>query len=497
MVADHYKDKVRACFIGKNAGGTLGAPLECKRGVWELTGYTDERKGVLPNDDLDLQLVWLNACEAHGVNVNAEILADYWIAYITGDWSEYGACKNNLRAGLLPPFSGMYCNHNKNSCGAFIRSEIWACLMPGNPEKAVRYALEDAICDHSDEGVYAEIFCTAVESAAFAENKIDELIKIGLSYIPEGCAVAKAVKLVCECFKQNMDWKEARHKLLTEVPCSFGMYVGYEEREKEDIPVGALGFDAPANIGIILIGWLWGNGDFGKSICISAGCGEDADCTAATLGSILGIIGGSDSIPNMWQKPIGDEIKTISVNLTNDVIKIPKTVTELVERIIELQLIFDGQEFKDLRMTSYKTGIFSRSCFLEDLEIRMRGIKKENTLLEVILSYDKPEITDTKQIKLYVRNKLKMQQWIRVRLYTDDGLELMQGNECEYCIDQFHGGTAVSTLQTEIVCNESSRGRYEGVLEITSIGRTEKLYFPILLINRKVNNKRDGMQKLL
>lgn len=71
MVADHYKDKVRACFIGKNAGGTLGAPLECKRGVWELTGYTDERKGVLPNDDLDLQLVWLNACEAHGVNVNA------------------------------------------------------------------------------------------------------------------------------------------------------------------------------------------------------------------------------------------------------------------------------------------------------------------------------------------------------------------------------------------------------------------------------------------
>ena len=38
MVADHYKDKGRACFIGKNAGGTLGAPLECKRGVWEMTG---------------------------------------------------------------------------------------------------------------------------------------------------------------------------------------------------------------------------------------------------------------------------------------------------------------------------------------------------------------------------------------------------------------------------------------------------------------------------
>ncbi len=485
MGIDQYRDKVRACFIGKNAGGTLGAPLECKRGVWELNGYINKSSGVLPNDDLDLQLVWLNACEAHGRNVNAEILADYWIAYITGDWSEYGACKNNLRAGLLPPFSGKYCNHNKNSCGAFIRSEIWACLMPGNPEMAVRYALEDAICDHSDEGVYAEIFCAAVESAAFNESRTEELIKIGLSYIPEKCAVAKAVKLVCKYFEQNMDWKEARRRLLTEIPCSFGMYDGYEEREKEDLPVGELGFDAPANIGIILIGWLWGNGDFGKSICISAGCGEDADCTAATLGSILGIIGGSDSIPDEWKKPIGDEIRTISVNLTNDVIKIPKTVTELVERISKLQLTFEKQKSENLKMAQYKTGIFSRSCFLEDLEIRMSGIKKENTLLEVVLSYDEPEIADTKRIKLHIRNKLKMQQWIRIRLYTNDGLELMQGNNCEYCIDQFHGGTAVSTIETEIICRKNGYARYEGVLEITSIGRAGALYFPIVLINRK------------
>ncbi len=28
-----YADKVRACFIGKNIGGTLGAPFEGKRGT--------------------------------------------------------------------------------------------------------------------------------------------------------------------------------------------------------------------------------------------------------------------------------------------------------------------------------------------------------------------------------------------------------------------------------------------------------------------------------
>ena len=34
-----YKDKVKACWLGKNIGGTLGQPLECKRGVIDLDFY--------------------------------------------------------------------------------------------------------------------------------------------------------------------------------------------------------------------------------------------------------------------------------------------------------------------------------------------------------------------------------------------------------------------------------------------------------------------------
>lgn len=484
MDIKQYEDRVRACFIGKNAGGTLGAPLECRRGVWELDGYINEITGVLPNDDLDLQLVWLNACEAYGDKVNAEILADYWLAYITGDWSEYGACKNNLRAGLLPPYSGAYCNHNKNSCGAFIRSEIWACLMPGNPEKAVRFALEDALCDHCDEGVYAEIFCAAAESAAFAESRTEELIKTALSYIPEDCAVARAVKFVCSCYKLDMSWKEARVELLKEFPCSFGMYCGYEDRENEGLPEGEPGFDAPANIGIMIIGWLWGNGDFGKSICIAAGCGEDADCTAATLGSLLGIIGGTACIPDKWKEPIGDEIKTISVNMTNDVIKVPQTVTNLVERICALQPAFGECTGKELKMSDYETGIFSSSNFLKYMAIRMSGIKKENAILEGVLSYKNPETKGEKKAVLHIKNKLKMQQWLHIALYTDDEMSLKQGSR-EYCIDQFHGGTSISTIELDIVTGEFNKSRFKGVLEVTSKGRAEALYFPVVLINRR------------
>ena len=54
-----YLDKVRACWTGKNIGGTMGAPFECKTEMQNITGYTTPKGAPLPNDDLDLQLVYL------------------------------------------------------------------------------------------------------------------------------------------------------------------------------------------------------------------------------------------------------------------------------------------------------------------------------------------------------------------------------------------------------------------------------------------------------
>ena len=111
-----YQDKVEACFLGKNIGGTLGAPFECYRGVFDISYYTQDLKGKpAPNDDLDLQLVWLNAVERYSNRVNAQILGEYWLSYITPSWAEYGASKNNLRMGLCPPFSGYVNNLNRDS----------------------------------------------------------------------------------------------------------------------------------------------------------------------------------------------------------------------------------------------------------------------------------------------------------------------------------------------------------------------------------------------
>lgn len=44
-------------------GGTIGAPYEGKREVLDIKGFATKKGEVLPNDDLDLQLVWLHAVE--------------------------------------------------------------------------------------------------------------------------------------------------------------------------------------------------------------------------------------------------------------------------------------------------------------------------------------------------------------------------------------------------------------------------------------------------
>ena len=291
------ENKIYGCWLGKNIGGTMGAPFEGRREKLNIKGYTTPKGEPLPNDDLDLQLVWLRALELVGAkNMTANVLADYWLTFISPHWNEYGIGKSNLSVGLLPPLSGEVENVWKNSNGAWIRSEVWACLAPGFPNIAAKYAIMDASVDHGfGEGTYAEIFTAALESMAFFESDIRTLIEEALKFIPENCRVAKAVNTVLDCYDKKMTWEEARDKVV-EVTKDTGW------------------FQAPDNLGFMVIGLLYGEGDMLKSLCCAINCGDDTDCTAATCGAILGIIMGADKISTELTDYIGDRIVTISIN---------------------------------------------------------------------------------------------------------------------------------------------------------------------------------------
>ncbi len=306
-----HEDKVRACWLGKNIGGTLGAPYEGQRTVHALKFYDPVPDGSAPNDDLDFQLVWLKMLEDVGVHPSLTDFADYWIRHLSSyPWNEYGFCRRNLERGLRPPISGCFDNYYIDEMGSPIRSEIWACTAPGDPQLAARMAWMDSSLDHAGgEGTFGEMFWSAVESAAFVCSDIPVLLSIGLSMVPVWSRISRVIRDVIWCHENGARWDEARQRVITnfgrEQPCH-----------------------APQNHGFAVIGLLYGE-DFGDKLCTAVNCGYDTDCTGATLGSFLGILGGTEGIPEEWTAPVGE---TIVLHRFTQGLDAPRTISDLARR---------------------------------------------------------------------------------------------------------------------------------------------------------------------
>lgn len=307
--------KTYACWMGKNAGGTLGAPVEGQPGPHNFDWYPKLQEGGIPNDDLEMQLVWLDAVKRSNWRINASVLAQAWLTHIGYNWNEYGIAKRNLRWNLLPPISGAYDNDFWNDCmGSPIRSEIWACLAPASPRLAVRFAFEDAIVDHAGgEGVWGEMFNAALESIVFVKRDLNEALDLALAFIPPDSQIHKAISDTRKWWSQLKDWLKVREKIAEK----------YWHREPTH---------APQNLAFTVLGLLASEGDFGKAITTAVNCGQDTDCTGATAGSIMGILLGE--VPQKWSEPLG---KTIATNIGWGGIKnitLPPDVRVLTDEVV-------------------------------------------------------------------------------------------------------------------------------------------------------------------
>ena len=313
-----FRDKVLGCWTGKNIGGTLGTPFEGTREMPEVDLYAQILKtGTLPNDDLDLQLIWLFAAEELGAyRVTPKKLAEYWMSFQSAPMSEYSNCLNNIANGFYPPLSGSFNNDEwKWSNGAWIRSEIWACIFPGSPDDAARGAYIDSCLDHDGEGIWAEVFTAALESAAFVENNVEKAISIALKKIDPECRIGASVSCALELYHQGVDFVEARQKII-----------------EKNVETGF--FQAPQNIGFMVLALLYGEGDFEKTVTLAIRCGDDTDCTAATAASVLGIMLGRSRMPEKWCSAIGNSIVTICLSPFG--MRVPKTLDALTDRVIAL-----------------------------------------------------------------------------------------------------------------------------------------------------------------
>lgn len=282
-----YMKKLISCYKGKAIGGTLGMPFEGDTETNNVKFYDPLPEAMQGNDDLDLQVVWLETLLKNGFPINRFHLAKSWRHLKFGP-DEYGVTLHNLRNKVFAPLSGTYGNKFGSGMGGAIRSELWAALAPGDPALATFLARTDSSVDHYGSGISGSVFLAAVESAAYNEQSTEKLIETGLSFVEDDLWFSSAIKDTVKWWNETGDLFGTREKII-------GNY-GVDNWS-----------DVTVNVCFIVLAWLAGNGDFGETICCAVNCGYDADCTAASVGAILGILK-PDGIENRWSAPIGDKL---------------------------------------------------------------------------------------------------------------------------------------------------------------------------------------------
>ena len=284
---NRYRDKVYGAFLGKTVVGTMGAPFEGVKMPLELPFRREMIDAMLENDDLDLQVLWLDVVEKYGPDFTSYDLLKRFCDCCDYNPGEYAIMRKNYNRGIYPPLSGKFCNDfYTTGMGCPIRSEIWACLAPFSPELAAEYSVRDGSLDHIGDSIEAECFFAALESAAFFESDLKKLIDIGLEVsqkvyttAPKGTD-SKFRRLVFDvlalCDKYD-DVKLILRKVLAKYghPDCTNMY---------------------QNVGITLIALLKDDLDIIKTGMDCLNCGFDTDCTCATAGAIIGFIKGADAM---------------------------------------------------------------------------------------------------------------------------------------------------------------------------------------------------------
>lgn len=276
-----YADKVLGAWMGKCVCGNIGAPFEGMKQRIKVPFEESMLRDMLPNDDLDLQVLFLDVAERFGADFTSYDLAEAFYRCCPYAPGEYAYFKKNYACGITPPLSGAFNNSvYKTGMGATIRSELWACLAPGDPAKAVEYARRDACLDHTGDGVEGEVFMAAFESALFSDPDIRAAAERALSFVKEGSRLPELVRLVLD-ITQKTDF-EGSYDALMRLWGSAEATSVYQ------------------NIGIILINLIFGTDDLLADTVRTCGCGFDTDCTCATFGAVRGILQGGESLKKVF-----------------------------------------------------------------------------------------------------------------------------------------------------------------------------------------------------
>ena len=331
------KDKIYGAWLGRVCGCFLGKPVEGVRseelipflketGNYPMSRYilrSDIKDGMCDKYNFDFgneNKIYADeaVCMPFDDDTNYTVLAqiirekygkDFTPHDVITAWSdnqpEYAYCTaervafRNFVNGFTPPRSALYQNPYREWIGAQIRGDYWGYINPGNPELAAEMAWRDASISHVKNGIYGEMFVAAMIASAAVTSGTEEIILCGLAQIPCTSRLYKDITDILDKFKSGV----SRQDTFDYIHTRFDEHTGHGWCH------------TISNAMIVAASLLYGGGDFGKSICMAVQTAFDTDCNGATVGSILGMANGAQSIPESWSKPLNDSLETTIFNV--------------------------------------------------------------------------------------------------------------------------------------------------------------------------------------
>ncbi len=258
--------------------------------------YADEVTAMPADDDTNYTVLAQRIIEDYGRGFTPYDVASAWLRYQPKDaycTAERVAFCNFVK-GYQPPDSAIYKNPYREWIGAQIRTDYYGYINPGDPATAAEMAWRDASISHVKNGIYGAMFVAAMLAVAAVTDNMEDIILAGLGQIPYTSRLYEDVMQVVDAYRTGMSQKD----------CFKLIHRRYDEH------TGYGWCHTNSNAMIVAAALLYGQGDYGKSICMAVETGFDTDCNGATVGSIWGMAHGIRGIDSCWTDPINGIIET-------------------------------------------------------------------------------------------------------------------------------------------------------------------------------------------
>ena len=306
---EELMNKVKGGWAGQTIGVTYGGPTEFRyRGemigddVQVPWGDPDQVVNTMTKaaglyDDIYMDLTFVEVFEREGVDAPVESLANAFANAEYSLWHANQAARYNILNGIMPPKSGDWrYNIHADDIDYQIEADYAGLMSPAMPNTASKISDKVGHIMNYGDGWYGGVYMGAMYSIAFASSDVEFIVTEALKTIPKESKFYRCMNDVIKCWRENPNdwrvaWEMVEQKWNNDIACSEGA-------------LRPLNIDATINSAYVIIGLLYGNGDFGRTLDISMRCGQDSDCNPASAGGILGTAIGYDNIPEKWLAPL-------------------------------------------------------------------------------------------------------------------------------------------------------------------------------------------------